>query len=503
MPTGRNEDRTILMILVIFVLAFRLFTLQMINEGPDEIDYWFSAVRLADSLPYPELTHRTVRWPIIVPTMLFAIPVGFHPIGYYIGPILLSLLQTVVLFNWLRGERASTGAAVIAVFLLTAFPYMMREGSQVRPEIYSPTYMLLAWAALWRWFREQERSAFLYLSALALFVAYLTKVTNLYFLPAMAWLIWQRGRSIKPLLEFGAFLLLLYLVEHAAYWLLAGESLGRLGIIASNHLTSDYMSEEPGGFFSLFVRYRFDRFQPVYWVFYLGAFAAWFVDRRNERNGLVHGMGVLLITFMICITFAVKSIDPIVPVEDYINRYFSATLPLVFGMIALVAWPRLQRIGLLDRLLEEPRPLAALVSAGMIALVAISVIPLGPVRHYLTPINRLSTHPMARFVSYVGLVEEGIEEERLFVSVDEPDGWNSKGLDTVNRVFLDYVNGSKPERERRAVITEAYRIDYLLPPTGDIRLTAGTEVLYVRREPLRLSRTTLGEVEMLEGITWD
>ena len=48
---NKLNDWLIVSFLVAFTLIFRLLTLQMINVGPDEIDYWYYAKILFSKIP--------------------------------------------------------------------------------------------------------------------------------------------------------------------------------------------------------------------------------------------------------------------------------------------------------------------------------------------------------------------------------------------------------------------------------------------------------------------
>ena len=120
----------------------RLSTQMMIHTGVDERDYWYAAKALSQGLPFPAFSHRTVRWAIILPVALLQKLLGTHPNVYYVAPLLNALAQTLLLYLFgkrIRGRFVGILSAVMLIF----FPYQIRAASQVRPEIFSITYMLL------------------------------------------------------------------------------------------------------------------------------------------------------------------------------------------------------------------------------------------------------------------------------------------------------------------------------------------------------------------------
>jgi len=261
--SGRKDDGLIIAVLLVFTLFFRLFLLQMINVGPDEIDYWFAAKQLVTGRAYPAITHRTIRWSIILPTAFFQLIFGLNPLIYYVTPILNSLVQTILMY-FLGKKLFGRGVAFYSVLLFTAWPYMWRTGSQIRPAVFSITYVLSALYLLfcyldieitepgssveisadsvlkpikassgkqisrWSYLEAIFKSHQIYLigSVLFMFLAYQSKITNLYFLPGILILLWRYRHNIRDPLRYGLYLGGLYLLEHAAYFLCLGNLSG-------------------------------------------------------------------------------------------------------------------------------------------------------------------------------------------------------------------------------------------------------------------------------------
>ena len=119
-----------------------MYAIRSYYAGVDERDYWYAAKALSQGFEYPALTHRTVRWAIILPVAALQRVFGVHPNVYYVAPILNALAQTALLYalgKTLRGRFTGILASLFMIF----FPYQIRAASQVRPEIFSITYMLL------------------------------------------------------------------------------------------------------------------------------------------------------------------------------------------------------------------------------------------------------------------------------------------------------------------------------------------------------------------------
>ena len=228
-------DWWVIAALVVFVLCFRLLTIMMINTGVDERDYWQSARAMTQGLPYPELSHRTTRFGVILPVAGAQVLLGVHPNVYYVLPILNCMVQVGLAYAvGLRLRGRLTG--FLAALGLALFPYMIRAGSQVRPEIFSITYLLAAIYCLVNYLdSNNQRLRPLAWASAWLFLAYMTKITNLYFVPGFLFaIIYYKRRPLHAILLSGI-LFGLFLVETGLYATLTSYKLGQLAIITQKH----------------------------------------------------------------------------------------------------------------------------------------------------------------------------------------------------------------------------------------------------------------------------
>jgi len=423
----KKEDALLLTVLIGFTIFVRLYLLQMINVGPDEIDYWFSAKQLATGGQYPEIMHRTIRWTIILPVAFFQLLLGNHPIWYYLTPVLNSIGQTVLLYAF--GRRLyDRGTAFYAVILFTAWPYMWRTGSQIRPAIFSLTCVLGTLYLLFL-FLEKERRRFLLISAVMLFLAYQSKITNLYFVPGILILLWRsKRRAAEPLFYAGS-LFGLYLAEHIGYWIFTGSRMGRLGIIASHHLTSDFAEALPGGVLGLFARYT--EYMEFPWKLLFLIFIASTVYLLAKRKPWAVELTILHASFFFFLTFMVKSIDPIKPVESFLDRYYIVNLPTMSLMIVYALKTLFP-----DRMVRvffEKRTAAGISGGIAFLILAVTALPMpSTVIRFYTPLAEMDQHPIPKTFEFMSLMETAVEEQLPIISVDTP-----KPLDTANRVFYD------------------------------------------------------------------
>ncbi|MEX2445111.1 MAG: glycosyltransferase family 39 protein [Alkalispirochaeta sp.] len=497
--TAVRQERITLWAVIIASVLFRLLMLQSINEGPDEVDYWFAATRLFSDLPYPEIMHRTIRWPIIVPTAVAQLVTGIHPAMYYVIPLILSPIQAVLIYCLIRRHAGRT-PAVIGVVLLLAFPYLIRSNSQIRPEPFVLVFLPAMWLAFDRYLHTGRRRALAY-AATWLFIAYLTKITSIYFLPGMLFVIvWAHRHDLRraatDALFFGGILLVGYIVEHSLYALPADQSLGRLGIIMGTHVPGTVREDALASFWELFNRYRFE-FLPVPWhLLLLGGLSAIVVEWK--RYPWMRAFVPPFLGFIVLMTFLVSSTDPLVPVEPFNNRYFIPVAFIPVVAIAVAVGMRLPRFeGVLRGGLVTYAPLALVVAAATVSLLPL---PRAAQRFY-TPISRLQDHPLAQTKQITAATDEALNSGRVIVSVDEPGGANNKALDLVNRMMMPHLRPAEAPYTRSSWTTSSFQLDYLVTRPEHASLEheyrtgrVSRDALLVHRRPLRVERTTLGEV---------
>jgi Dolichyl-phosphate-mannose-protein mannosyltransferase len=329
---GRNE-KMILVGLVLFALFFRLGTLMMIHTGVDERDYWFSAKAIAHGLPYPDINHRTTRFTVILPVAGAQLLLGSHPDVYYVLPVLNSMIQAALAFVIglrLRGRLT----AFLAALAITLFPYLIRAGSQVRPEIFSITYVFMAVLLFMEYLERTEReTAPLIWTAVWIFIAYEAKITNLFFVPGLLAAVLVYKKKPMHAILFCGVLLALFLAETGAYAIFTSYKLGELEIIFRKHV-HDGEPFHVARFVDLFQRYSLSHLQ-VYWQIPFVLFAAaavFYLVRGTDRR--ISALTMAAISFFLGITFEVAGLHPIIPAEGFINRYFSAVLAPVFLVLA-------------------------------------------------------------------------------------------------------------------------------------------------------------------------
>ncbi len=478
-------DRILIVGLVVFALFFRLATIMMINTGVDERDYWQSARAISQGLPYPELSHRTTRYAVILPVSAAQLVLGVHPNVYYVMPVLNCMVQAGLAYALgfrLRGRL--TG--FLASLALILFPYMIRAGSQVRPEVFSITYMLLALFYFVRYMDpENERFRPLLWSTLWMFVSYETKITNLFLVPGLFLAILIYKRKPRHAWMMAGLLLGLFLMETALYAGLTPYKFGELEIITQKHFHIDSFTVPH--LINLLQRYAPDNLQP-YWsvpfaIFGIGSI--WYLAKGRDRG--IKGLILGALSFFFFITIAVKGLHPITPAESFINRYFSVALVPVFLTLAFLAEGALRRAlgnGHSLRLIGDPSTLLAILALGAFAVGIVFSLPILPnrLRSYAHSPFQLASHPFALNEKYRQMINQAYLDGMPIVSSSGLAG--SSALETCAAFFMDigkFENGRAPEPMPVSYGGAGYQG---LVTQGDIE--GHTSVLVARRLPFRL-----------------
>ncbi len=480
------------MSLLLLTLWVRLSTQMMIHTGVDERDYWYAAKALSQGFEYPALTHRTVRWAIILPVAALQRVFGVHPNVYYVAPILNALAQTALLYalgKTLRGRFTGILASLFMIF----FPYQIRAASQVRPEIFSITYMLLCAYLLVIALRREgrNRTILVVVSSLAMFLAYETKITNLFFLPGVfaAMLLYGGKRGFRDCFAFGLPLLALFIAETALYALLTDFSFGQLSVITSNHLSSDY-ADPLNSYWGVFLRYAPEYLEP-YWQAPLALFAvagSYYLARGANRE--LKTITVMGFSFIFFITFTVTGLNPVMVAEDFINRYFCALLPFVFLVLSWAAEDLTGRL-LPDFSAESASTVAVGSAALCLAVSAAFSLPIVPssARQYAHSPLKPSDHPFAQTSAYFRDINEAWDSGTPILSAAGLAGENA--VMTASRFFLDQDSYTLSGAPDPVVIDADGTAVYVLSKDGSIR---GTAFIQAVRAPFRIFTIPLSRI---------
>ncbi len=375
---------------------------------------------------------------------------------------------------------------------------MIRAGSQVRPEIFSVTYMLVALFCFLTYLEKTEHDVrSLLWTAAWLFVAYEAKVTNLFFLPGILLVIGLQKRRISHVVLFGGAILFLLLLETGAYALFTPYKLGQLEIIATHHLESGspFVVHR---FVDLFQRYATANLQ-AYWQVPFALFAvaaAYFLVKGKDAR--ISALVVAALSFFVGVTFEVAGLNPIRPAESFINRYFCAALGPVFLVLAAAAE------GIVRNLRKEDRstvPYVAILAACAAAVLVIFSLPRLPasIRMYANSPLHPRRHPLILNETYRRQINAAYANGTPIVSTVDNGGENA--ILTCENYFIDssYYKLGRPPQHTRTHYADA---DYLDLSSGGGGITSES-VLAAVRSPFRVASLPVSSIHLMTSDSVD
>lgn len=396
-PTAPGQGHRFATLCGVFVAAvlFHGLLLPMVETGGDAVEAWLFVKKLSWGLGIREhdWNHRTVRFGILGPAYVAQTLLGTGAWVYYVAPLTMSGIASALLFRLADRRLGRTSAwAVTAVFCL--FPQIHDVSAQLKPEIFSLVYLLASANAVVS-FGDTRKVRCLVFGGVWLFVAYGTKVPALFFVPGLAALLFAEGGRGKAALVLGGVALLLGGAENAIH-LAAGQEYGRLGYMMAKHFSSPTLA--PTSLLGLFERYtQLTGAWSGLLGLYVLATVAVFV-RRKQVRGFEWAVVVVPLIFFVFTTFAVKSLDPIVPAQPFRDRYLSAAVPWMLLTVAVAA----RHVG--PELSARLQTRSRWALAGVVAL-------LGIVRVLMHPVP-FAEHPLRLLPGYQAQFSEAFREGR-------------------------------------------------------------------------------------------
>lgn len=326
-----------------FTLALCVATLSPASNF-DGYMVWRFCQRILQGIPYDESVwdHRTARFGVVLPALVIQAAFGTSIWAYYLITSLATTAAATATF--LLGRAVvNTWVGLLATACLVLSPVVcLFSDCQLTAELFSMTFVPLCLLHGYR-LCHGGRALDLWACSLWFAASYFAKETNLFFGPAVVWLLWKSApRRWAALGVFCATNLTAFALETGLYRAFTEQRLGRASVILGNHLHNRAPIEEAlPSFWHLFRRFtelRIDMALPIY-VFLLAAVWLWSMERRAEpgqRARLAKVSWVILpsLCFLWITTFGVRSINPLKVVQPFRDRYL---LPC-FGLEWITIW---------------------------------------------------------------------------------------------------------------------------------------------------------------------
>jgi len=476
-----KSDLLFFLIITGLTLLLRLITLMDVNTGVDNLDYWYSAKALINGYDYGNLFHRNIRWGIIIPIALIQLLFSSHAWVIYMPSLLMAVLMNLSI-KVVAERLFNRSTAYLAIIFVQFFPYTIRLGSQLFLALFSINYILFSIYFLLKYVDPQnkkeikQKNLSLIISLILFFLAYETKISNVYFLPVLLVLIFKK-RGIKSLFLYGGILFGFYIIEHLSYFIFADEPLGRLGIIMSTHFDNNSnmalgTSNFTGTFLGIFRRFVPPYFD-IFWhsAFWSGIFSGIFLLIRAKKNNIkqeVHAVLLflsLIIIYTFVLTFGVKSLDPVIPFEPFIVRYFAPVLPLLMILIARLILLVTESVSIPVKLKPRAGVLTFLFFLLFMGIFILSCflpfLPTGAKRYLNNPVKP-GEHILTKMVEREKLVNSANIKGLLLSSWSRnpdssySDRLGSRALDMVNRLYLDLNDKTNIGEGKFSIITYTF-----------------------------------------------
>ena len=324
----------------LLALFVRIMHLEQISCSGDPQNNWYFVRQLLSGFNFSTVqwTHHMARfgvhWVTVVVQSLF----GASPFTYYIPQLLASVIATVLVYI-LGYKVASRTVGILAAFFFITFSPFDRASSQLRPGIFEISYVIgsvLFLLAYTQSDNQRQRVKHSIGCGVLLFLAYMTKVHCLFFIPGILIVMWRAHRNVRDLSLFLGILLALFLIETAVINIITPHS-HRFEIIIDNHLRflEERKIEKFDTIWDLTIRFT-KRLKDDWKLQVYGFFASSVIVLAWRRKRKEEAAIIVTASFLFFFTFLVRDFDPIRLYLKMIPRYLTVAMPYIFVINAIV-----------------------------------------------------------------------------------------------------------------------------------------------------------------------
>lgn len=318
-------DVALLLLLSGYSLVSRLITLEPVELSGDPLDYWYFVKQWFYGGEFGSFDHHDARFGIHI--WLFAVQLIFGESAQYtyLAPLIVQTL--VIALSYVLTRKISTRAAAVAVGLvLCEFDPFIRASSQIRPGMFSAMYVLAAALSLVAYARARPEKRFVPLACVvgSMLLAYLTKLPDLFFTPAVLFVMYFTQRRLKDVGFFFGLLIAGFFLESLVHYFAVGgtritSSFGR-GSGPELRVYSDLLLR--------LTRYLDDPCKLVLYPFMVSGPALLALTARKKNFPVALIIVLLPASFIVTMTFGVRSLDPVQALQPFHPRYFNGVIPL-------------------------------------------------------------------------------------------------------------------------------------------------------------------------------
>jgi len=338
---GHSKATTTVVLVAItgFALLLRLVLFQGFHGG-DDGTYIFDAHLLAQGHFVPHSNQWDVRIGIIAPLALAILLFDPHTWSVALYPLLLSLLSLPLIYALgtvlCRGE-----VGLLAALLLACFPQDIYYATTPYPDLTGAFYGALAvlLALLSKAAKDAgKRGMLAALCGLTLVGSYLTRETNLVFVPICLLATWQGGvgDNGRRLVIILAIVAAAFAVESIVYRQITGDPLFRLRAI--RHHTSGLHGVSPLQYLLRWPAVLLNPGYPQTFLYVLLSLWSIIALRRRAAQPQVRFLLIWLLGILGLFAFALISLHPLTPLVEVEPRYLSVVAYPAILLIAQALW---------------------------------------------------------------------------------------------------------------------------------------------------------------------
>ncbi|MFW5807553.1 MAG: ArnT family glycosyltransferase [Spirochaetota bacterium] len=472
-------EKYLLPLLLLSAAIFYISVLDIFSTNGDPVDYWRAARRFFCGNGNIILHHRHVRFGIIVPVFFMQRIFSDHFLVYY-ATSLLVLMSEIWLVFLISRKLFDSHVAWFSSIIFLLFPMHYVHGyaysTNLYPAPFSALYILASLYLICSYL-DSRKTVLIIVSALLAFIAYETKVTNVYFYPAFAFILWKNKRDL--VLFFGV-LFLLFAVETVLYASFTDYTLGRAGLLMNTHLSQE-KHVGIGSFLSLLNRFVDLKFPYLFILVPFLFSCALYIHAARARNTTI--IFSFSVSFLVCLTFAVKSIDPVIPVERFNDRVFNTVLPflVIFTVKTVRDALASMKIVVTDRIFRK------IVIISQIALLVFSAV-------FAAVENR--SHTLFRSFRYHALLNDALKSGTPVVALDRSA--ISKAFGVAQYILMDRCFILKTGRGKTTVSSNGRSAVVHYLDNGETRemleniALDDPDVVVIDRTPFTAQKTKLG-----------
>ena len=345
-PGLKNRNCLFLFSILAIGILYHLSILPPVETGQDAVRKWLMMKTLLWSdvvSGYWAWDHHSSRWAINIPILFFR-SIFDHTVNAYYFSAWSAMLATLYFMFKFCLKYMSPARAVVSCLLFIFFEQYSRNANQLIPAIFSNAYIMASFYYLDNYLDTKKKLA-LGGSILCLFFAYLSKIDNLYFMPAFLYYIFVKERSLKTIIVYSLSLAALYLSETALYALFTDYNFGRLQIIFKAHVDVGIKANKMVGisFFQIFDKILSVGSPLVYLIIFSFIYSPFLFIKKRTHTEILKILGVIIISYYFLKLFILKDYSPFIPLERNKERYMLAASPFLIIFFVQVVFSEFKK----------------------------------------------------------------------------------------------------------------------------------------------------------------